>query len=105
MHSRLIPSDSFPGDLSAHDDIDIRILHSRVQRQLEYEHAYDDEPHPETVIRHAELVEELTHRNVQPSTWRALLHLIVGEGSSSRQTTPASPHRGRPVAHGTRSSR
>ncbi len=77
MNSRLTPAEPFPEDLTALDDIEVQVLHSRVQRQLDYEYAYEFEADPETEFRHAELSEEFRRRNVRASTWRPLLHDLV----------------------------
>lgn len=83
MNSRLVPTDSFPENLPDLDVIDIRILHTRVQRQLGHEYAHDYGPHPATMSRHTELSDELVRRDVEASTWRSLLQLMVGEAPSN----------------------
>ncbi|WP_182977126.1 hypothetical protein [Arthrobacter cheniae] len=85
MNSRLGPTESFPEDLTALDDIDVQVLHSRVQRQLDHEYATACEAHPETESRHAELLEEFTRRTVEASAWRSLLRTIVEENTASTQ--------------------
>lgn len=63
MNSKLAPTDAFPDDLAVLDDTDVHILHSRLQRQLDYEYIYAFEAHPETEFRLAEVLEELDHRD------------------------------------------
>lgn len=86
MNTRLSPTDSFPEDLSVLDDLDLQVHHSRVQRQLDHEYAYESDAHPETAFRHAELLEELDRRDGSASAWRSLLQRMTGEGASLDRT-------------------
>ncbi|MEG9249984.1 hypothetical protein V6S67_17985 [Arthrobacter sp. Soc17.1.1.1] len=74
MNSRLFPTDSFPEDLTALEDIELQVLHSRVQRQVDYEYAHDIEVNPETDFRAADIAEEFERREALTSPWRSLLH-------------------------------
>lgn len=77
MNSRLSPTDSFPEDLPTLEDTDLQVLHSRVQRQLDYEYVHELEAHPETQFRITEIAEELERREMQASLWRPLLKAML----------------------------
>lgn len=62
MNSKLAPTDAFPDDLAVLNDTDIQVLHSRLQRQQNFEYAHAFEADPETEFRLAEVLEELDHR-------------------------------------------
>ncbi|MHA7145387.1 hypothetical protein ACX80U_11790 [Arthrobacter sp. TmT3-37] len=62
MNSKLAPTDAFPDDLAVLNDTDIQILHSRLQRQQDFEYVHAFEADPETEFRLAEVLEELDHR-------------------------------------------
>lgn len=72
MNSRLAPTDAFPDDLAALNDTDLQVLHSRLQRQLDYEYAQVFEASPETEFRLAEVLEELDHRDSYARTGHTL---------------------------------
>jgi hypothetical protein len=78
MNSRLAPTDSFPDDLAALTDIDLQVLHSRIQCQLDHEYAHDVEANPETEFRHAEIREEIEQREFSTSAWQPLVRLTAG---------------------------
>lgn len=78
MNSRLAPTDSYPEDLTILDDIEIQVLHSRLQRQLDHEYVHDLDADSETLFRHEEITEELDRRDLQESLWRPLLRLMTG---------------------------
>lgn len=59
----LTPQDDFPEDLSRIADLDLQVLDSQIQRQLDYEYVVDGEPHPETEFRHYDLDEEFSERD------------------------------------------
>lgn len=78
MNSRLTPAEEFPEDLTVLNDIEVQVLHSRVQRQLDYEYAYGFAANPETEFRLAELSEDIDRRDAQAATLRGLAqHLMV----------------------------
>ncbi len=62
MISKLVPTDSFPDDLAALTDIDLQVLHSRIQCQLDHEYTHDLEANPETEFRYAEIRDEIEQR-------------------------------------------
>jgi hypothetical protein len=62
MNSKLAPTDAFPDDLAVLNDTDLQVLHSRLQRQQDFEYAHAFEADPETEFRLAEVLEELDHR-------------------------------------------
>lgn len=76
MNSRLSPAEAFPEDLSCLADIDLQVLHSRVQRQLDHEYVHDFEPHPETQFRGEEIAEEFERRETQAALWGPLLQTL-----------------------------
>lgn len=78
MNSRLTPTDSFPEDLVPLEDIEIHVLHSRLQRQLDHEYAQNLEADPETVFRHEEVLEELDRRDAGLSLSGPLRTSMVG---------------------------
>lgn len=78
MNIRLGPSDSFPDDLAALTDVDLQVLHSRIQCQLDHEYAHEFEANPETEFRHAEIRDEIGHREFSTSTWEPLVRLTTG---------------------------
>lgn len=60
---RLGPEDGFPAVLGELSLVEVQVLHSRLSRQLDWEHCCDPRgPHPETEDRHQELVAELDAR-------------------------------------------
>ncbi|BBE24652.1 hypothetical protein MN0502_35350 (plasmid) [Arthrobacter sp. MN05-02] len=78
MNSRLTPAEDFPKDLKVLHDIEIQVLRSRVQRQLDHEYAYEFETNPETEFRLAELSEDIDRRDAQAAALRVLAqHLMV----------------------------
>lgn len=78
MNSRLTPTDPFSEDLVILENVDIQVLRSRLQRQLDHEHAHHLEADPETVFRLEEITEELDRRELQGSLWRPLLRFMTG---------------------------
>ena len=59
----LTPQDDFPEDLSQIADLELQVLDSQIQRQLDYEYVVEGEPHPETEFRHYDLDEEFSERD------------------------------------------
>ena len=59
----LSPEDEFPTDLGRLPLVELQVLHSRIECQLEREYLEDPSgPHPVTQDRHDELVAELEAR-------------------------------------------
>lgn len=77
MNSRLSPFDVFPEDVTTLQDVELQVLHSRIQRQLDYEYAHDYDAHPETVFRAADIAEEFERREVSASSWQPLLRVML----------------------------
>lgn len=60
---RLGPLDRFPAEMAELSLTEVQVLHSRLSRELDWEHCFDPEgPHPVTVDRHQELTAELDTR-------------------------------------------
>lgn len=76
MNSRLAPTDFFPEDPAALTDIELQVLHSRIQCQLDHEYIHDLQAHPDTEFRHAEVRDEIEQREFSSSTWEPLTRLI-----------------------------
>lgn len=77
MNFRLSPTDSFPEDLSSLEDVELQVLHSRVQRQVDYEYGHEFELNPETEFRAADVAEEFERREALTSSWGSLLHTML----------------------------
>ncbi|MGV0111763.1 hypothetical protein [Arthrobacter sp. CP30] len=77
MNSRLFPTDSFPEDLAALEDIELQVLHSRVQRQVDHEYGHEFELNPETEFRAADVAEEFGRREALASSWGSLLNTML----------------------------
>ncbi|KUM39429.1 MAG: hypothetical protein ABWY04_16325 [Arthrobacter sp.] len=60
---RLTPEESFPEDLTEVGDLQLQVLDSQVQRQLDHEVIAEGEPNRETEFRHYELDEEFANRD------------------------------------------
>ncbi|UZX04583.1 hypothetical protein F8G81_19730 [Arthrobacter sp. CDRTa11] len=61
----LTPEEDFPADLSAVPDLELQVLDSQVQRQLDYEYVSEGGPNPETEFRHFDLDEEFEERDAR----------------------------------------
>jgi hypothetical protein len=59
----LTPDEHFPEDLENVSDIELQVLDSRIQRQLDHEMVVDGESNRETEFRHYELDEEFNDRD------------------------------------------
>lgn len=77
MNSRLVPTDSFPEDLAALEDIELQVLHSRVQRQVDHEYSHEFGLNPETEFRAADVAEEFERREALAPSWGSLLHSML----------------------------
>lgn len=57
------PGDGFPSELAGLSLLEVQVLHSRLNRQLEWEYCHSPQgPHAVTQDRHQELVAELETR-------------------------------------------
>lgn len=56
------PDERMSGDLAGLSLVELQVLHSRICRQLDYEYLTDPGPHPLTMDRHGDLVDELDAR-------------------------------------------
>jgi hypothetical protein len=103
----LAPADAFPTALAELGLAELHVLHSRITRQLEHEHIDPAGPHPVTLDRAQELVEELDTRqgfltataSATPAGLRAVLPPAAPgtdtghtQASSSRPGPAAEPH-------------
>lgn len=77
MNSRLSPTDVFPEDLTTLADVELQVLHSRIQRQVDHEYSHDFEVNPETEFRAADIAEEFERREAQTSSWRSLMQSML----------------------------
>ena len=59
----LTPAELFPQDLAKVGDLQLQVLDSQIQRQLDLEVISEGEMNPETEFRHYELDEEFKSRN------------------------------------------
>jgi hypothetical protein len=59
----LTPEEEFPADLSVVPDLELQVLDSQIQRQLDYEYLSEGGPNPETEFRHYDLDEEFEERD------------------------------------------
>ena len=59
----LTPAEHFPQNLAKVGDMQLQVLDSQIQRQLDLEVIAEGEMNPETEFRHEELDEEFKSRN------------------------------------------